>query len=182
MSQQEKEFEIIVNQFSKQLYRYAYWLSKDNGIAEDLVQETFLRAWKSFDSLKNVHAVKSWLYTIMRRENARRFEKKNAKLENSKVEYIEEEHQGDTLRNVFISEESSLNLHDTLGQLPKTYSEPLVLQVLGGYSCQEIATIMDLTPSNVMVRLHRAKKMLREILLEKEFQESYEKVVLASAA
>ncbi len=45
-------------------------------VAEDLVQETFLRAWKSLDSLTDAAAAKSWLITILRRENARRFERK----------------------------------------------------------------------------------------------------------
>ena len=119
MTQKEKKFEIIVNEYSTQLYRYAYWLSNDSGIAEDLVQETFLRAWKSFDSLKNVHAVKSWLYTIVRRENARRFDKKSAKLENTVVEYIEENHEVDAMRTVFTSEESNQNLRFILGSTSK---------------------------------------------------------------
>ena len=56
--------------YSKDLYRYGLWLTKDVQVAEDLVQETFLRAWKAMDSLKDPGAVKSWLFTIYRRENA----------------------------------------------------------------------------------------------------------------
>ncbi|MCV5390693.1 hypothetical protein OFC62_38855, partial [Escherichia coli] len=51
-------------------------MCKDKAIAEDLVQETCLRAWKSLDSLQDEKAAKSWLITILRRENARRFERK----------------------------------------------------------------------------------------------------------
>ena len=55
--------------------RYAYWLAGDKHTAEDLVQEASLRAWKSLDRLQNVKAAKGWLLTILRRENARRFER-----------------------------------------------------------------------------------------------------------
>ncbi len=81
MNTKEQGFESMVHAYSKDLYRYGYWLSKDSGIAEDLVQETFLRAWRAIDSLKDAKAAKSWLFTILRRENARRFEKKSAQAE-----------------------------------------------------------------------------------------------------
>ncbi|MEM7401669.1 MAG: sigma-70 family RNA polymerase sigma factor [Pseudomonadota bacterium] len=74
-SARTSQFEAMVNAYSKDLYRYGLWLTKDAQVAEDLVQETFLRAWKAMDQLKDPKAVKSWLFTIYRRENARRFEK-----------------------------------------------------------------------------------------------------------
>ena len=58
------QFEAMVNAYSKDLYRYGLWLTKDAQVAEDLVQETFLRAWKAMDQLKDPKAVKSWLFTI----------------------------------------------------------------------------------------------------------------------
>ncbi len=58
------------------LYRYAMWICGNDALAKDLVQETFLRAWRALDSLKDVDAAKSWLITILRREYARTFERK----------------------------------------------------------------------------------------------------------
>jgi RNA polymerase sigma-70 factor (ECF subfamily) len=66
----------LVHVYHKELYRFAYWLCNDPTIADDLVQETFLRAWRSLDSLLDQKAAKPWLLTILRRENARRFERK----------------------------------------------------------------------------------------------------------
>lgn len=72
----QRRFEQTVRAYSADLYRYAYWLCRDRFRAEDLVQETFTRAWNSWESLKDVEAVKSWLITILRREHARLYERK----------------------------------------------------------------------------------------------------------
>ena len=76
MMKKQKRYEALVKALHADIFRYAMWLIKDKAIAEDVVQETFLRAWKSLDSLKDEGAAKSWLITILRRENARRFERK----------------------------------------------------------------------------------------------------------
>ena len=76
MLDKQKRYETLVQALHGDIFRYAYWLVKDKAVAEDIVQETFLRAWKSLDSLKDEKAAKSWLITILRRENARRFERK----------------------------------------------------------------------------------------------------------
>jgi len=76
MANTQKRYEALVNALHGDIFRYAYWLVRDKAVAEDIVQETFLRAWKSLDSLKDEKAAKSWLITILRRENARRFERK----------------------------------------------------------------------------------------------------------
>ncbi|MFT5770476.1 MAG: RNA polymerase sigma-70 factor (ECF subfamily), partial [Lysobacterales bacterium] len=69
-------FERLVREFGTDLYRYAMWICGNDALAKDLVQETFLRAWKALDSLKSEKAAKSWLITILRREYARTFERK----------------------------------------------------------------------------------------------------------
>src|SRR5690606_21723911 len=74
-------YETLVEQFYADIFRYAYWLSRNRPLAEDLVQETFLRAWRSIDSLQNEGAAKAWLFTILRRENARLYEKQRPDLE-----------------------------------------------------------------------------------------------------
>ena len=67
-------YEKLVASLYQDVYRYRFWLCKSQPLAEDLIQETFLRAWRSLDSLKNDNAAKAWLFTILRRENARLYE------------------------------------------------------------------------------------------------------------
>ena len=73
--QKQQRYESLVDALYQDVYRYAYWLCKNGALAEDLVQETFLRAWRSLDSLQNDKAAKAWLFTILRRENARLYER-----------------------------------------------------------------------------------------------------------
>src|ERR1700755_1364259 len=59
-----------------ELLRFAWWLARDRAVAEDVVQEALLRAWRSRASLKDPAAARGWLLTIVRREHARLYERK----------------------------------------------------------------------------------------------------------
>ncbi len=154
-----QRFEALVRGHSASLYRYAYWLCDGHAAtAEDLVQETFLRAWKSMDQLQEHQAAKAWLMTILRRENARRFERKRFDIVDADLASLPE------LTPAFEQDLDSHELRRAIGQLEPGYRDPLLLQTLGGFSCEEIAQIMDLGKGAVMTRLFRAKKMLMDIV------------------
>ena len=71
-----QRFNELAEAYSTDLYRYAMWICGNDALAKDLVQETFLRAWRALDSLNEIKSAKSWLITILRREYARTFERK----------------------------------------------------------------------------------------------------------
>lgn len=152
----QPKFENMVRAYSAELFRYAYWLCRDRFQAEDIVQETFTRAWQGLGGLRDASAVKSWLYTILRRENARLYERKRLEID---------EHQ--ELEDIADSGSSSayddLEIRDALQSLPDGYREPLLLQVLGGFSCEEIAGMMDISTGAVMTRLSRARLAVRKL-------------------
>ena len=118
--QKQLEYERLVLVYSDDLFRYAMWLCRDKSMAEDLVQESCMRAWKSLDKLRETASSKAWLMTILRNE------------------------------------------------LANEYKEPLLLQVIGGLSCEEIASVCNITKSATMTRLFRAKQKLRDILRPEE--------------
>ncbi len=154
--QRERRFNRLVEKYADDLFRYAYWLSGDKTVAEDLVQETLLRAWKAFDNLLNPKAAKGWLLTIVRRENARRFERYQPQLSNVPLETLRSHHKGyDTSTEAFV-------LRQAMKTLPESYREPLLLQVLGGYSQKEIAHHLGLSSAGVGTRLFRARRKLQE--------------------
>ncbi|TMM44791.1 sigma-70 family RNA polymerase sigma factor [Colwellia ponticola] len=159
MMTKQVRYEALVRALHGDLYRYAYWLTHDKQVAEDLVQETFLRAWRALDSLKDEKAAKSWLITILRRENARRFERKRFEMSD-----YEEATIIDTSSVTTEQEIENQWLRNKITQLPPEYSEPLILQVLGGFSGEDIATILDLNKNTVMTRLFRARNQLKEAL------------------
>lgn len=153
------KFRALVTAYGSDLYRYAMWICGNDALAKDLVQETFLRAWKALDNLKDEGAAKSWLITILRREYARTFERKVPKF--TDVETIE------------VPEETELEPDDraeiqllrrNIGKLAPKYREPLLLQVVMGHSCEEIARELQISKSAVMTQLFRAREQLREAL------------------
>lgn len=155
----QQRYELLVKQYHTDLYRYAFWLCKDPDITKDIVQETYLRAWKSLDSLLDPKAAKAWLFTILRRENARRFERKQ-------FDYDDTE-QDSLIDNSAISAEQAYEneqLRNKISQLPLDYREPLILQVLAGFSSNEIAQLLDLNVNTVNTRLFRARNKLRSLL------------------
>lgn len=152
-------FEKLVSEFHQDMYRYAAWLSRDRTIAEDVVQEAMLRAWKSLDSLRDVASAKQWLLTIVRRENARHFERK--RLETVDIDNLT------TSQSALLATTPDEELDDmrkAIYALDDEYREPLVLQVLMGYSTNEIAGQMGLKQGAVLTRLHRARAKLKEVM------------------
>ena len=159
MMDKKRKYALLIDAHAQDLYKYALWLCKDKNMAEDVMQEAFLRAWKSLDSLREAKAAKGWLFTIFRREHARPFERKQFQYQD-----VEEM---DTLADAQMGYDDSAEafaLRNALKRLPQDYREPLEMQVLGGFSCDEIAAILDISSSAVMTRLFRARKKMRQIL------------------
>ncbi len=153
----QNKYETLVRAYHRDLFRYAYWLCKDRSVAEDLVQETCLRAWKSLDSLQDEKAAKAWLITILRRENARRFERKQLDLVDI------DDHSGEAFVNDDRFHQQKW-LQEQILKLDVDYREPLFLQVVGGFSGEEIGKILELNTNTVMTRLFRARNQLKELL------------------
>jgi RNA polymerase sigma-70 factor, ECF subfamily len=139
------------------LLRFAQWLARDRALAEDIVQEALLRAWRSRDALKDPGAARPWLLTIVRREHARLYERKRLELVPlDEAGELPAAGSADPADDLFA-------LRHAIMRLPIEYREPLVLQVLGGFSTEEIARELDLTPTAVLTRLFRARNKLRTL-------------------
>ena len=150
-------FERLVAPWRDDLYRYAFWLSRDPDLADDVVQEAMLRAFRSLESLQDEGSVKAWLLTIARREHARVYERK--RLETQDIDELS------TAEAALIATGNDTDIDDmrrAIFQLEESYREPLVLQVMFGFSTEEIAVTMDLTQGAVLTRLHRARRKLIE--------------------
>jgi RNA polymerase sigma-70 factor (ECF subfamily) len=155
-----RRFEQLCEPLRADLFRFAFWLARDRSIAEDVVQETLLRAWRSLDSLTDDGAAKPWLLTIARREHARLFERKRLDTVNVDALTIAED---PALART--DDHESADIHAAILALPDDYREPLVLQVLMGCSTDEIASQLGLTNGAVLTRLCRARQKLRSAVL-----------------
>jgi RNA polymerase sigma-70 factor (ECF subfamily) len=149
-------FEGTVREHAADLFRYAYWLTRDRAQAEDVVQEALLRGWRAFPRLRERAAAKAWLFSIVRNEYLRA----------AGAPALE------SLDGVDIADDradaSSLEMREALLALPPSYAEPLALQVLGGFSCAEIARMIGASEGATMTRLTRARQALKRLLAPRE--------------
>lgn len=151
--EQRREFDTVARELRPDLFRYAFWLGRDRHLAEDVVQDALVRAWKAWSSLKDPGASKQWLVAIVRREHARQFERKRLELVNI----------DDAADQIFVSDENPEleDMRKAIFRLDEQYREPLVLQVMMGYTAKEIAAVMEIRTGAVLTRLHRARAMVR---------------------
>ena len=111
-------FEVMVRAYSSDLFRFAYWLCRNRWQAQDLVQETFAAAWKGRESLRDNSATKAWLFSILRNEHVRVFQRKRLDLVDVELEDLPIA--GDN------SELERVELEECLRALPETYREPQI--------------------------------------------------------
>jgi RNA polymerase sigma-70 factor, ECF subfamily len=152
ISHNRDNFEQTVRAYNADLFRYAHWLCRDRHLAEDIVQEAFARAWRAWAELRDLAQAKAWLFTIVRNEYARSFSRPRPDTLDI----------GEAELPAIPSFEQGLEIAQIVALLPETYREPLLLQVLGGYSCAEIAAMLGTSEGAVMTRLCRARQALRK--------------------
>lgn len=156
-SSRKNRFEHVVCAYASDLFRYLYWLSRDRAQAEDLVQETFARAWAAWATQRDEKAVKAWLFTIGRNEFARLHERK--------VLDIDPEADLEAIASLAASDPGlALDLRQAFAKLPAPFRDALLLQVLGGLSTAEIAAALETGEDAINMRLTRARKALRLLL------------------
>ena len=157
---EQKLLTLVYEKYHRELYLYIYSLSRNHYIAEDLTQETFLKALLS---LPEEHGnIRAWLYMVARNLFFNYSEKasRNVSLEEEMKRSDEEK---DLLANM-IENERKLQLYQALKKLDMKKREILLLQYFGDLSQKEIAAVLHITPENVRVLAYRAKKELKKYM------------------
>jgi RNA polymerase sigma-70 factor (ECF subfamily) len=150
-------FETVVRAYANDVFRYLYWLCRDRNVAEDLSQETFARAWAAWEDQRDEKALKAWLFTIARNEHARLYERKRLDVDpDAELDALVERNASDP--------GLAIDIRRAFALLPEAHREPLLLQVLGGFSSAEIAATTASSEDAVNMRLMRARKALRQFL------------------
>lgn len=155
-----KIYNELVNKYYKDLFRYAYKLTNSEAIAEDVLQETLIRAWNSLESLNEIDKAKSWMMTTLKIENLRRVTKEKVNITDNydNFDYLISD-DDDIERNI-----DKEIIYANIKDLKECYSQPLALQVVYGYSVEEIAKKLDLNENTVSTRLFRGKSLLEKKL------------------
>lgn len=147
------------------LYGYALTLTRDGAEAEDLVQETYMRAASAGNQPGVDSNLKGWLFVIMRNAWLNQLRHRNSgprfvDLETSEpaVETLENPHV------IYLRKLEREQVRDAIDRLPDAYREIVVLRDIEGFTYQEIATVLDCPAGTVMSRLGRARGRLRKLL------------------
>jgi RNA polymerase sigma-70 factor (ECF subfamily) len=158
---------------SPAIYRLALRLMQNEAEAEDVLQETFLNAFKAIDSFEGRSGLGTWLYRIAHNAAMMRLRRPNPYTV-SVEETLSPETQGIVPRQLFDwcclpeedfeSDEVRSELERAIGELPEALKAVFILRELEGLSTAETAEALDLSPGAVKVRLHRARLWLREQL------------------
>jgi RNA polymerase sigma-70 factor, ECF subfamily len=159
-----EEFEALAMPFFPALYNLARWFCRNDADAEDLVQETYSKALRGFDSFERGSNFKAWIFRILR--NC--FLTSKTGLAYSKTVFLEDipevvEGSIDTAtpESILMQLDAKSAMHDALQRLPPALMEVLLLCDVEELKYREIATVLSLPIGTVMSRLSRARQALR---------------------
>jgi RNA polymerase sigma-70 factor (ECF subfamily) len=161
------DFEQLALPLFASLYNHAFWLSRDQAEAEDLVQETFSKALRAFDSFQSGTNFKAWIFRILRNT----FLTSRTGIAASRTVFLEDH--PDTLdtaaasptpEDTLIRLDNQAALYSALEQLPPQLREVLLLCDVEEIKYRDIAVILDVPIGTVMSRVSRARRTLHQLL------------------
>lgn len=157
------ELDEIYDNYFKDVYFFAYSLSKDKQLAEDLTADTFTNAIKSIESFKGNCDIKVWLFQIAKNAYYSHIRKNKHLIPLDSV--AEKEDDLDIEKLVF-SAEASMKIHEILHSLSEPYKEVFALRVFGELSFKQIGSLFGKTDNWACVTFHRARNKIREEMRE----------------
>ena len=170
---QQDAFAEIVERYSGTVYNLALRLMNDRYEAEDVLQETFISAFRALDRFEGRSQLSTWLYRIAYNASLMRLRKRRAPVES--LDAPRETEDGELMPRqlvdwtslpdeLLLSKEFRGTLNTALASLPESLRSVFVLRDIEGLSTAETAVVLGLTETNAKVRLHRARLALRERL------------------
>jgi RNA polymerase sigma-70 factor, ECF subfamily len=149
------------------LYGYALTLTRDTTDAEDLVQETYLRATGAVHRPETDGNIKGWLFVIMRNAwlNHVRNKRNGPRFLDLEISEPSAAKKPENPHVVYLRKLEQKQVREAIDSLPEAYREIIVLRDIEGFTYQEIATVLDCPAGTVMSRLGRARGKLRQRLL-----------------
>ena len=164
-------FEVLIRRYNPYLYKIGRSYKFNHQDVEDLMQETFIKAYENLAKLENAVYFKTWLVRIMLNECYRKSHKPSLQNEITTDTFLSEKiipmfsngNNSDTEKTV-ASREMNSAIENAIKHIPVDYGVVFSLRELNGMSVQETAKVLNITETNVKVRLNRAKAMLRKEL------------------
>lgn len=172
------QFIDLAMEYMPSLYSAALRMTRNPADAEDLVQDTYLKAYRGFHSFREGTNLKAWLYRILTNTYINRYRAQQRRPDETSMDQEEDfflyRHLGeldasragrsaeDELLDLF----SSSEIVEAVESLSETFRIPVLLADVEGFSYKEIAEILDIPIGTVMSRLHRGRKALQRLLYD----------------
>ncbi|MDR7001241.1 RNA polymerase sigma factor [Neobacillus niacini] len=166
------DFNQLYREYSQRLHYIAYSYAKDRFLAEDIVQEAFLKAYKKLDTVEDSNKLGAWLSAITARtaiDFLRMEKRKNWMLVDPTImePIIGLERSGENLEEEVGIRLFKEEVNETMGYLSREFQEVLILKIHYGLKENEIARLLNLKSATVKTRLYRARKQLKHVFAEK---------------
>lgn len=163
----DSAFEILYNHYFPQIYGYLFKRCGSHEVAEDLISQTFMKVFCNLDNFKIGSSFRAWIYKIATNNLIDHY-RKSGKRKEADIENIQEpaDIEENLPENYVEKQENRQLVHKILNSMSKRYQEILQLKFFSELSNNEIAEIMQISPNNAGVIIHRALK---------NFQKNYEK-------
>ena len=164
--------------FMDQLYAHAMRMTRNPADAEDLVQETYLKGYRAFDSFKEGTNLRAWLFRILTNSYINNYRKKQRRPDESDLGDVEDLYMyrrlggaetstlGRSAEDELLDTITESEVKDAIEALPEQYRDAVLLADVEGFAYKEIAEILDVPIGTVMSRLHRGRKRLQDQLME----------------
>ena len=165
-------------QHAPQLFSTAMRMTRNRSDAEDLVQETFIKAWRSFATYQQGTNLRAWLFRIMTNTYINKYNAQQRKPTETELDDVEElflykrlgsvdqsqlsQSAEDKMLSLFTDDE----VKKALEELPDQFRIPVLMSDVEGFSYKEIAEILEIPLGTVMSRLHRGRKSMQKMLYE----------------
>ena len=174
----KEQFTSDAMQYAPQLFSTALRMTRNRSDAEDLVQETYIKGWRSFHTFEKGTNLRAWLFRIMTNTYINKYNAQKRKGTEVELDDIEELFLYKRLGSIDQSQLSSsaedqmLNLFtddevkNALESLPEDFRVPVLLSDVDGFAYKEIAEMLEIPIGTVMSRLHRGRKAMKKMLYE----------------
>ena len=177
MSEQE-QFTADAMQYAPQLYSTALRMTRNRSDAEDLVQETYIKGWRSFHTFQEGTNLRAWLFRIMTNTYINKYNAQKRKGTEVELDDVEELFLYKRLGSIDQSQLSSSaedqmlelftddEVKNALEELPEDFRIPVLLSDVDGFSYKDISEMLEIPIGTVMSRLHRGRKAMQKMLYE----------------
>ena len=164
------DFALLIDKYKNRAFSLLNRMLKNEMDAEEVLQDSFLKAFNGINSFKNEAKFSTWLYKIVYNTALTRLSGKRRKIENE-MSSIEDSLELESDYDFKETEKTDLSnfVNNMVEQLPPKYATVINLFYMEGLSCEEISKVMNNTVTSVKVILHRSRNALKDLLISKDY-------------